>query len=523
MKKTLALILSALAVLVGAPAHAAVTGEWRVNLLRSNTTVQPHSAGATQEAAWAACLARIPRSAPAATGYSCQTPRYFATVTPDVTPPPPPPPPPPPTPVDCAVSAWSAWTDPAWGQCVDGSQSRTLTRSRTVTTPASNGGAACPSLTDSVTVTQSCAVDPPPPPPPPPTGSANPLYPSLDMATVPFHNAAGAYGPQLSFQTAAVPVITRNVNAATIGELQAAMSVPGTRVTITADILGGQVAVTSVTDVEVVIPNGRLLRGVAFGSYGNTTWNRIRFIKAPGDAIGGQVHRFLLTGSTANDLIIDGLQISNGNSVDPAIYPALTVGFNRGAILRSRIIGANSAFGYGGQNLLVAGNSVVHDANGTDNQGDWGFRNNSRGPSIYVDNDIRGNRFAHIRFHPANDGTPYYVFVARNTFVDRVENRSVDINDTGSSGGYPNVDGAWILNNRIYVNGGLFMLMGRNGGGATARYVRANGNVVFGATGGVNTGGAADGDASGNTYNAAPGPDPAWGPAGDPRTVNWNQ
>ena len=349
----------------------------------------------------------------------------------------------------------------------------------------------------------------------------NPLYPQLDMSTIPFHVAAGPYGARLPFQTAALPVTNRNVNASTLGELQAAMSVPGTRVTITANILGGQVALSSVTDVEVVVPNGRLLRGVAFGSYGNTTWNRIRFIKAPGDVIGGQVHRFLLTGSTANDLIIDGLQISGGDNNDPAIYPALTVRFNRGAILRNRIISATAGFGYGGQNLLVAGNSLVHDANGTDNQGDWGFRNGSRGPVIYVDNDIRGTRYAHLRFHPTSEGGPYYIFVARNTMVDRTENRSVDINDTAGSVGSPSIDAAWVLNNRIYVNGGLYMLMSRGSGGATARYVRANGNQVFGATGGVNTGGAADGEASGNTYNAAPGSDPAWGAAGDPRGINW--
>jgi uncharacterized protein YfcZ (UPF0381/DUF406 family) len=45
-------------------------------------------------------------------------------------------------PVDCVVSEWSQWSD-----CVDGFQ----TRSRTVITPASGGGAACPVLTESQT------------------------------------------------------------------------------------------------------------------------------------------------------------------------------------------------------------------------------------------------------------------------------------------------------------------------------------------------------------------------------------
>lgn len=61
-----------------------------------------------------------------------------------------------PAPVDCVLSAWSAW-----GPCVNGQQSRT----RTVITPPSNGGSACGPLTE----TQACT----PPTPPPPTPSAD--------------------------------------------------------------------------------------------------------------------------------------------------------------------------------------------------------------------------------------------------------------------------------------------------------------------------------------------------------------
>jgi hypothetical protein len=135
--------------------YGATTGEWRVNLLRSGATQETLRAS-SQQAAWDACQARIPRAATSSTQYTCQTPRYVATVTPDT---------PAPVPVDCVVSAWSAWTGGTWSACVNGAQTRQETRTRTVLTQPANGGAACPALTEPRTATQPCIVTPPPPPP----------------------------------------------------------------------------------------------------------------------------------------------------------------------------------------------------------------------------------------------------------------------------------------------------------------------------------------------------------------------
>lgn len=62
----------------------------------------------------------------------------------------------PPVPVDCVVSSWGPWVPGAWSACAAGSQSRDETRIRTVLTPSANGGAACPALTETRTVTQAC-------------------------------------------------------------------------------------------------------------------------------------------------------------------------------------------------------------------------------------------------------------------------------------------------------------------------------------------------------------------------------
>jgi len=59
------------------------------------------------------------------------------------------------TPVDCVVSEWSGWLAGPW-TVAHWQQTRTDTRARTITTPPANGGASCPPLTESRTVTQAC-------------------------------------------------------------------------------------------------------------------------------------------------------------------------------------------------------------------------------------------------------------------------------------------------------------------------------------------------------------------------------
>lgn len=75
--------------------------------------------------------------------------------------------PPPVVPVDAVMSAWSAWTPGPWGACVNGTQTRTETSTRTVGTPAQNGGWSPTSsdLTRTQIGSQVCAVTPPPPVP----------------------------------------------------------------------------------------------------------------------------------------------------------------------------------------------------------------------------------------------------------------------------------------------------------------------------------------------------------------------
>jgi hypothetical protein len=70
------------------------------------------------------------------------------------------------TPVDAVVSAWSGWiATTAWSTCLNNSQSRTEERTRTVISPAINGGIT-PVLKESRGVAQSCTVSTSPTPTP---------------------------------------------------------------------------------------------------------------------------------------------------------------------------------------------------------------------------------------------------------------------------------------------------------------------------------------------------------------------
>lgn len=70
------------------------------------------------------------------------------------------PPPPPPAPVDCVVSAWALASSSPWGACSGGTQTRAETWTRTVTQQPENGGAACPALSETRTGSQACALPP---------------------------------------------------------------------------------------------------------------------------------------------------------------------------------------------------------------------------------------------------------------------------------------------------------------------------------------------------------------------------
>lgn len=134
---------------------------WRADL-HQGTSIIAYGQGATEDAALQDCqrlqaitramtAAETRKAAVAAVTSSavrwCNNVRRYSTVAPD----------PVAQPVNCVVSAWSAWSDPEWLDCNGGTQTRALVRTRTIVTQPANGGTACPSLVETSTQTRVCS------------------------------------------------------------------------------------------------------------------------------------------------------------------------------------------------------------------------------------------------------------------------------------------------------------------------------------------------------------------------------
>jgi hypothetical protein len=159
---TAAVVAVGLCLLIGGVALSAESNVyWRVDL-HQGAYIIAYGQGTTEQAAWDDCFrlkaitramtaVETRRNAVAAITMSavrwCQNPKRYATVSPDpvVLPP-----------VNCVVSEWGAWSNPAWLACADGMQSRSIVRTRTVVTQPANGGAACPSLVETQPQTRVC-------------------------------------------------------------------------------------------------------------------------------------------------------------------------------------------------------------------------------------------------------------------------------------------------------------------------------------------------------------------------------
>ena len=91
---------------------------------------------------------------------------------------------------------------------------------------------------------------------PTPTAGSYPHYSALNLNDIPWHTAAGGWGPQVRLEAPALPVTTRSVTVNSRTEFNSAASVAGTRITVATGWPGNTVATINANDIDVIIPAG---------------------------------------------------------------------------------------------------------------------------------------------------------------------------------------------------------------------------------------------------------------------------
>lgn len=385
-------------------------------------------------------------------------------------------------------------------------------------------------------------------------GGAEPYtwYTALDKATIPSHAGSGAWGSQRSIAEAAAPVPLTSVSVTTCSGFKTEMTTGARTITINADIdcSGSPVVSGNVTDVDVVIPPGRVLRSFYVGQFGSGhTATRLRFRgNTVGSHSGGQLHNIVFY-ATATDLIFDGIDITGpgvvANGSPPpnwiqqsALYLERPSGNARVAITNVRAMVGNYFFLGAVSDLIVTGSSFYSGAEPRQDSGveGWVFRvlgPASGGTHVFYGNDLRGTRFHKIRFHP--DGSTTYAWVSGNYFVDMNEARLLTANSSMVSSPKGYFAAFWVTNNESWTDINDPPNAGPDFASGSAAYVRFSSNVfhsdeltsdaslTVNDIEGLIPDGVEDWVKSGNTYGAMAAA-PSWksGTPGDPTGLSWN-
>lgn len=273
------------------------------------------------------------------------------------------------------------------------------------------------------------------------TGGTDPYpwYPRLDLSTIPFHTASGAWGARRVIASPAAPTITNfvNINEAFVAALGPGRGIAnppaGTRYTVTGNITGSFRLEGTITDCEVVIPPGFICGTLNVGG-ASTNINRFRLRGSTvGTHSGGQFNNVDLNflGGVGRDIIFDGIKLASPFNRDG--YSLVVTGsFERFAIVNCKFRAYLSMYFGEGTDMVWAGNSLVAGAYTigqmpTDNSDvgspQWNIRHSTRGPVVLYENDLRGYKYHRFRTgaNTADEASSTYHYIAKNQIVDEQE------------------------------------------------------------------------------------------------------
>jgi hypothetical protein len=303
-------------------------------------------------------------------------------------------------------------------------------------------------------------------------------YPSLDLARIPFHVGAGAWGPRAAIAAPEAPATTRTVGVNSAAQLTAAAMVPGTRITVEADFIGHAMLAGDVSDVDIVVPKGRRIAQLTIGRYtppSSTRRVRIRG-STPGQHSGGVVGSIVFLSAAAADVIIDGVDLNGEDGKGGNLLWHFAGRVQRAAVVNVRGHSAGPIAVQRGTDIVIAGSRFMSGARTREENGypeGWGIRGGDR--LVVYDNRIEGTRYHRVRVHP-EPGPPQYAWLADNVFVDRHEARIFSaFNTVGTPFRYAAV---WAVCNRVYAHSTCLL---PSFDGQHANYARLTSNALFGA------------------------------------------
>lgn len=303
-------------------------------------------------------------------------------------------------------------------------------------------------------------------------------YPSLDLARIPFHTAAGPWGPRAPITAPSPPVTRRSVRVTSASQLAFEALIPGTLITIDAEYIGHAMIFGNVSDVDIVVPPGRRVAQLTIGSFNpRSTTQRVRIRgTTPGVHSGGRVGHVSFHSNPLTDIIIDGVDLNGDDGNGGAWLWNSSWPVERYAVVnvRGHAVGAGS--GMNGVDIVIAGNRIMSGARPSEVNGaseGWGIRGGDR--LVVYDNRIEGNRYHRVRVHP-KPGPPQYAWLANNTFVDPHEARIFSVWNLDGSNSH-HFSGVWAICNRVYAHS---TCMSPSFDGQHANYAMVTSNAIFG-------------------------------------------
>lgn len=286
-------------------------------------------------------------------------------------------------------------------------------------------------------------------------------YPALDLAAIPFHAGAGAWGAQRRIEAPALPVTTRSVTVHSAAELAAEGLVPGSEITVGTSFSELCILFGDITDVDVIVPEGITTGPIFIGrAVPGSVTHRLRVRgETAGRHSGGRVGALSFFGDTITDVVIDGLDL-NGEDNEGGAGLFYFAGYvERAAVVHVR----GHAVGWvalgSGTDLVFAGNNFIADGRPRGVNGfeeGWGIRMQAS-PVVVFDSRIDGTRYHKVRVHSDPRSTRHYFWASENVFVDPNEGRILTTMHGAQMNGDPYEvwnGGMWATHNTVYAEAG---------------------------------------------------------------------